>query len=59
MFHEAARSKDNPGFHDRRMDRGERITFLKYLIKFCSKCEQYSRKTFSNWKVLALTQKER
>lgn len=29
MFHEAAISKDKPGFHDRRMDRREKITFMK------------------------------
>lgn len=54
MFHEAAISKDKPGFRDRRMDRGERIAFVKYLINFCSKeernkfakCKQYSRKHF-------------
>lgn len=65
MFHEAAVSKNKPGFCDRRMDREERITFMKYLIKFCSKrernnfskCKQYSRKTFSDWKLLALHKK--
>lgn len=59
-------SKDKPGFHDRRMDKGERITFMKYLIKLCSerernkfaKCEEYSSKIFSDWKLLALTQQE-
>lgn len=40
MFHEAAVSKNKPGFCDRRMDREERITFMKYLIKFCSKGER-------------------
>lgn len=65
MSHEAAITKDKPRFPERRTDRGEGITFKKYLFKFYSKgernklakCEQCSRKTFSDWKLLALTQK--
>lgn len=29
MFHETAISKDKPGFHDRRMDRREKISFME------------------------------
>lgn len=65
MPHEATITKEKPGFHERRTDRAEEIAFNKYLIKFYSKgernelaqCEQCSRKTFSDRKLLALTQK--
>lgn len=48
MSCEAAITKDKPGFCKRRTDRGEGITFNKYLIKFYSKGERNELAKWSN-----------